>query len=140
MYADDPGGRSSDQSLLRPVSQLPLFDRPWNSETDVHALDSSYLTPAEALYVRNHAPVPQHLRADNHTLTFGIGSYADDDVSDLCTISLLELQDRYGAKQVTSVLQCSGNRAAENIAANGTDGLHSCCVRFWPLSLYNNDG
>ena len=38
MYADDPGGRSPDQPLLRPTSQVSLFDRPWNSETDVGAL------------------------------------------------------------------------------------------------------
>lgn len=123
MYESDPGGRDFVNPLLRSASQIALFDRPWNSETSRDALDASFITPNEALYVRSHAPVPQGLSAASHTLTFSTGSYADDTVSDIRSVSIGDLEAKYGTKQITSVIQCSGNRAAENIAANGPSGF-----------------
>eukprot|EP01050_Picozoa_sp_SAG11_P017258 SAG11_NODE_2468_length_3322_cov_1.578964_2_plen_446_part_00 len=123
MYEADPGGPDKQTPLLRSSAQVALFDRPWSSETAASVLNASYLTPNEAVYVRNHAPVPQGLSSTDHKVTFSTGSYADDALSDVASFSLAELRDTYGTKQITSVLQCSGNRAAENIQANGPSGF-----------------
>lgn len=124
MYEADPGGEpDSDRPLLRSPAQIALFDRPWNSETAAAALDASYLTPNDAVYVRNHAPVPQGLSPISHRVTFSTGNYAEDALSDIADFSLADLQMKFGTKQITAVLQCSGNRAAENIRANGPSGF-----------------
>jgi len=123
MYESDPGGPDSARPLLRSAAQIALFDRPWNSETDTATLNASFLTPNDAVYVRSHAPVPQGLSAASHSVMFSTGSYADDTLSDISSASLTELEAKYGTKLITSVIQCSGNRAAENIEANGPSGF-----------------
>lgn len=122
MYEADPGGADNNTPLLRSSAQIALFDRPWSSETAVSALEATYHTANDAVYVRNHAPVPS-IKLLDHRVTFSTGSYADDALSDVASFSLAELENTYGTKQITSVLQCSGNRAAENMCANGPSGF-----------------
>ena len=50
VYADEPA-RS-------PLTHKVLTQRPYCSETRPEAMLASHLTPPDALYVRNHAPVP----------------------------------------------------------------------------------
>jgi len=90
-------------------------EMPYCAETKASALVGSYWTSNEAFYVRNHAPVPPVApeEAGEHVITFCIG---DEEVASL---SLRELQNRYPKAQTASILQCSGNRGADNIAANG---------------------
>ena len=110
----------------RPAAQIGLFDRPFNSETRPDALKASYLTPPTSVYVRNHAPVPQ-LEAASHAVSFaavaGAGALGGAGGDQLGRMTLAELEAKYGTKTVTSIIQCSGNRARENIAAHGPNGF-----------------
>ena len=57
---------------LRSAADLQCLSRPYNSETRRDVLSESYLTPTDALYVRNHAPVPA-LDGVSHRLSFSEG-------------------------------------------------------------------
>ncbi len=138
---------------VRDATRQTIFtERPYCSETPNGVLGSSYLTPAEALYVRNHAPVPDcawvdgeegdamvdvmTLRAKHqqrHEVVFeafagndGAPSSATDDssssYSDL-TFTVASLEARFGTTTITSILQCAGNRASEDMAATGASGF-----------------
>jgi len=90
-------------------------EMPYVSETKSAAMILSYLTPNEAFYVRNHAPVPyiDPKDADSHVVTFTCGG------EEVASPTLGQLVAKYESVSTTSVLQCSGNRGADNIAANG---------------------
>ena len=106
------------------------MERPWSSETPPDVLEKEgYLTSNEALYVRNHAPVPdcawvpegesESAYANNHEVSFEVNGGAS---SSMTTVA--ELKTRFGTETVTSILQCAGNRASEDIAATGPSGFN----------------
>ena len=115
--------------------QTVFMQRPYCSETPDKVLVSSYLTSSAALYVRNHAPVPDcawapegESRASNalkHEVVFEAvscaGAGSDDDSSPSFTVS--QLQERFATAKITSILQCAGNRAGEDIKATGESGF-----------------
>jgi len=90
-------------------------EMPYVSETKRRELDKTYLTPAEALYVRNHAPVPNVPPADAHEHMISV-CHGESEVANM---SLADLHSRFPVVSAVAILQCSGNRAADNIAANG---------------------
>ena len=94
--------------------QRAFAERPYVSETPNDVLDESYLTSAKALYVRNHAPVPECAfePSENHEILFGDTA-----------LTTIEIINRFEQVEVTSVLQCAGNRASEDIAATGPNGF-----------------
>lgn len=107
-----------------------FMERPWSSETLPDVLEKEgYLTSSEALYVRNHAPVPdcawvpegesESAYANNHEVSFEVNGGAS---SSMTTVA--ELKTRFGTETVTSILQCAGNRASEDIAATGPSGFN----------------
>ena len=110
LYENDPP---------RPSSQRPLIDRPWSSQVAFSTLDENYLTPANAVYCRSHCPIPD-LDNDGYEISFVRGSVDEDAFAE---ISLEELEKKFGRASVTSVLQCGGNRAAENLVINGPSGF-----------------
>jgi len=110
MYEDEPP---------RPLSQRTLHDRPWSSQTAFSTLNASYLTPADSVYVRSHCPVPA-LDKESHSVTFCVGCADSDPVAE---VTLQEMQKTHGTVRVTSVIQCGGNRAAENLHVNGPSGF-----------------
>ena len=61
MYQGDPK-RTNEHKIL--------MEKPFASETRIESLDSSYLTPTSALYVRNHSPVPTFLDFTSHEICF----------------------------------------------------------------------
>ena len=103
-------------------------ERPFSSETTPAKLGASYLTSAEALYVRNHAPVPdvawneegmtREEGCEEHELVFETES-----IDAASTHTITELRDKFGVTTITSILQCAGNRASEDIAATGPSGF-----------------
>eukprot|EP00927_Polykrikos_kofoidii_P019518 TRINITY_DN19131_c0_g1_i1.p1 TRINITY_DN19131_c0_g1~~TRINITY_DN19131_c0_g1_i1.p1 ORF type:complete len:596 (-),score=57.83 TRINITY_DN19131_c0_g1_i1:54-1841(-) len=101
-------GRATSRRTSSVISEMP-----YQSETCNSHLCADFITPQEKLYVRNHAPVPSVDSADEHIMTFASG---EDEVLEL---SLRELKERFSCKQITSTLQCTGNRAADNIVQNG---------------------
>jgi sulfite oxidase len=77
-------------------------EKPFNAETKPSILVSSFLTPVEKFYIRNHMHVPfvnineYKLELSNQTSTFSL-SYDD-------------LKTKYQTHTITSALQCAGNR------------------------------
>lgn len=94
-----------------------ISEMPYQSVSFCNALSKEYLTPSDTLFVRNHAPVPAVSREEamEHSVAFCIG---DDEVA---SINVGELHDRFKQNQVTTILQCTGNRAADNISCNGRE-------------------
>lgn len=123
--AEDPYGSEP----MRTKSIHTIFtERPFSSETAPTQLGASYLTSAEALYVRNHAPVPDVAWTEEgmtreegcsaHELIFEIEG--NDSTS---TFTISQLREKFGVSTITSILQCAGNRASEDIAATGASGF-----------------
>jgi len=118
-----------DSEPVRDANVQTIFmDRPYCSETPVEHLGSSYLTSPAALYVRNHAPVPdcawepegesRESNIQHHEVVFEEG-----DAGASPTFTVADLQSRFGTVTVTSILQCAGNRAGEDIKATGNSGF-----------------
>ena len=126
VYVDEP----SRSPLLHKV----LIQRPFCSETHPEVLAASHLTPPDALYVRNHAPVPAFSGSiEEHSVVFstvrsaaaggdGDGD-ADAEGDSVVEWSIGDLLARCRRSHVTSVLQCAGNRASDDIAATGPSGF-----------------
>jgi sulfite oxidase len=98
---------------------------PASSQTHPHILSQSFLTPNEALYIRNHAPVPHHLSAKDHDITFSLLS---DHKHTNCqsktkTLSLGDILERFDSTDVVSVMQCAGNRQYDDFKQKGINGF-----------------
>ncbi|KAI5820506.1 putative sulfite oxidase [Pyronema omphalodes] len=78
------------------------IDEPLNREPSLRELISSFITPAEISYDRNHGPLP-HIDPQEYTLTI-TGA-----VSSPLTLTLSELQS-FPQHTITAALQCAGNR------------------------------
>ena len=93
--------------------------KPFCSQTDPNVLSDSYITDTDALYVRNHAPVPL-LDATTHKLRL----MNSESTSTPELIPLNELSSRFGDPvEVISVLQCAGNRQTDDFKASGANGF-----------------
>lgn len=125
-YSRDP---VRDPSKLR-----QLIDRPFSGETYPLAL-KPYLTSADALYIRNHAPVPMDLEMESHTIRFSGGdTFGEIDLD----LSLLDMLGRFPSQSVTSVLQCAGNRAAHDRAATGENGFKNTPYEVIEIGMVGN--
>ncbi|KAB8067938.1 Oxidoreductase, molybdopterin-binding domain-containing protein [Aspergillus leporis] len=76
---------------------------PLNREPPIKKLVSSFLTPDDVSYDRNHGPIP-HLSADTHTVR------VDGYVSDSLSLSIRQLQTEFLQHEVVCALECAGNR------------------------------
>ncbi|KOS23331.1 Sulfite oxidase [Escovopsis weberi] len=96
-FADDP---------RRDPALITLTSKPRNAETPAEALASSFLTPNELFYVRNHMWVPKMTddEAEAHVLTVEL---LDGETREY---TLRDLKTRFPRRSVTAALQCSGNR------------------------------
>ena len=112
MYKDDPY-RTNEHTILT--------QKPFCSETKHEALKESYLTSASALYIRNHAPVPTDLDQETHEIIFS--KEQSNEEEKFCTLQLRDILKNYRSITITSVLQCAGNRASEDIKATGNTGF-----------------
>ena len=90
-----------------------LSEVPFQTETCLLEMAEEFLTPKGKLYVRNHAPVPAIETSTDHILTFVSEGGPEVD------LTLGELQKRFPSRRITSILQCTGTRAADNIVAHG---------------------
>ena len=106
----------------RTMEHCVLTEKPFCSETKLEALKTSYLTPNSALYIRNHAPVPLDLDFETHELVFSREIMIDDE-DVVATVALKDMIKKHKQINITSVLQCAGNRAAEDIKATGKTGF-----------------
>ena len=95
---------------------------PAASETHANILQQHFLTPNEALYIRNHGPVPSHLSAASHVVTFSLAAHDGSRAIETC-LSLIELRERFGSADVISVMQCAGNRQIDDFHKWGVNGF-----------------
>ena len=115
LYDDEPPRNIERQHLV-------MAKEPLETETWTPRLNEQLLTPADALYVRNHAPVPRVPSAEGHKIDFVLHT-ADDPEILMRSVQLGNLMEESPQKVVPSVLQCAGNRAADNIKATGPTGF-----------------
>ncbi|KAF7164758.1 hypothetical protein CNMCM5623_009140 [Aspergillus felis] len=78
-------------------------DKPLNREPPVKQLVSSFLTPADISYDRNHGPVPR-LSAESHIV------HVDGLVSNPLSLSVQQLAREFDQYEVVCALECAGNR------------------------------
>ena len=114
--------KGDDPYSLEPVrstsKQRVLVKRPYCSETPNSVLASSYITPADALYVRNHAPVPDCAwEASEHQEIV----FEKNDAEEVLTIA--QLKERFPIICTTSVLQCAGIGPPKTLRQQGRVGL-----------------
>jgi sulfite oxidase len=114
-YANEPVRNFERQHLV-------MVDKPLNTETWTPCLNGHFFTPAEMLYIRNHAPVPRIDSTATHRVDFVLHT-ADDTEILVRSMKLHELNENSPKTNVPSVLQCAGNRAADNIKATGPTGF-----------------
>ena len=90
--------------------------KPCNTETPASEL-SAFVTPNQLFYVRNHLWVPQ-LNESSHTLVVELLDGEEK------TYTMKDLKTKFKQFNVTSTLQCSGNRRRHmNEGARPTNGL-----------------
>lgn len=112
-------GRVRSDDIDDPFVNDPVRDprlmqhtqKPCNAESPASAL-STFITPTETFYVRNHLWVPQ-AKEETHTLTVEL---PDGDEKEY---SLSELKTKFKPFRMTATLQCSGNRRKHMSAGAG---------------------
>ena len=91
-------------------------DKPRNAETPASEL-STYVTPNQLFYVRNHLWVPQ-LDENSYTLVVELSDGEEK------TYTMDDLKTKFKQFKITSTLQCSGNRRKHmSDGARPTNGL-----------------
>lgn len=107
----EPGALSVDRAGL-----VVLQEQPFNGEPPLSELTSTWLTPVEKLYVRNHAPTPRIDSAEHRLHVTGL-------VERELELSVRELQRRFSQVSVLATMQCAGNRRREHSATRLVDGV-----------------
>lgn len=82
-----------------------LKNKPYNAEPDLISLRKNYITPNEFIFVRNHHPVPK-IDISNYKLNL------NDNNKEIC-LSIKELKKKFKSHNVTTTIQCAGNRRIE---------------------------
>mmetsp|Transcript_20304 Transcript_20304/g.37691 ORF Transcript_20304/g.37691 Transcript_20304/m.37691 type:complete len:562 (+) Transcript_20304:44-1729(+) len=97
---------------------------PASTQTHAHILNQTFLTPNDALYIRSHAPVPNHLTAESHDITFSTSNDTASFGRTLKTnMSLNDIRERFATTDVMSIMQCAGNRQIDDYKKLGINGF-----------------
>jgi len=107
---------ASDPTNERHPALKVLTAKPFNAETPSAILASSFLTPNELFYIRNHLPVP---KVDPNTYRLIVEGEGVRRV----TFSLEDLKSRFPKHTVVAAAQCAGNRRRDMIEAKPVKGL-----------------
>ena len=105
-------------------------EKPFNAETPTALIAEQWITPNELWYCRHHHPVPVvdpetfeltvEIEEPLHdALRFERGARAATEIK----VSLADLKARYPKREVTTTLQCAGNRRGELSEHGKTSGL-----------------
>ncbi|CAF3740082.1 unnamed protein product [Rotaria sp. Silwood1] len=112
-----PGEREANEKIQEEILDLFQYDperinakdnffirseRPYNAETKPSVLVSSFITPVEKFYVRNHMHVP-FVNINEYKLEIG-------NEKSTYSLSYDDLKDKYQSYTIISALQCAGNR------------------------------
>ena len=90
-------------------------ETPLNAEPPLHRLRGGLITGQKDFYVRSHGNIPQ-LDEKTHRLC------VTGRVQTPLDLSVRELRDRFPASTVTAVMQCAGNRRADQQQVRPTSG------------------
>ncbi len=101
----------TDPYLMEPKKRNPGLlvksQKPFNAETPLEILSQHFYTPNDWFYIRNHLPTPDVLASDYElevTLEGGKGEK---------NFNLQDLKSKFAKVELTSAIQCGGNRRAE---------------------------
>lgn len=101
----------SDPYLMEPKKRNPGLlvksQRPFNAETPLEVLAKHFYTPNDWFYVRNHLPTPD-VSAKEYELDVSLEDGKGEKV-----FKLDDLKTKFQKVEVTSAIQCGGNRRAE---------------------------
>ena len=111
----------TDPYLMEPKKRNPgllvLSQRPFNAETPLEILQEHFYTPNEWFYVRNHLPTPD-VTAEEYELDVSLEDGKNEKV-----FNLKDLMTKFPKVEVTSAIQCGGNRRAEMNVIKPIKGL-----------------
>lgn len=111
-FADDP---------IRHPDLITKTVKPRNAETPGEAMSAQFLTSNDLFYVRNHMWVPRIAEdeSDDHKLSIELFDGSTKEYT------LRDLKTKFPKREVTAVLQCSGNRRKHMSEGSGraTNGL-----------------
>jgi sulfite oxidase len=94
--------------------------KPTNAEAPNSLLTDSWITPKDLWFIRNHHPVPVN-QGDNHRVTLKL---APDKTVEY---SVGELKTKFPRRDVTTTIQCGGNRRSEMNRKKVTSGSPWLC-------------
>lgn len=111
-----------DPYATEPVRHKALTvhsDTPMNAEAPTHLLTESYLTPQSLFYIRHHHPVPllSQKEVKEYKLTVDLTAYGKG----VWEVKLEDLK-KMPKTEITSTLQCSGNRRGDFNSVARTSG------------------
>ncbi|MEE6471518.1 hypothetical protein FKM82_009291 [Ascaphus truei] len=110
-YAQDPP--------RHPVLKVNSL-KPFNAEPPPDMLTERFITPTELFFKRNHLPVPE-IDPDQYQLIVERPLGAGE--GRLLSLSLSDLKTKFPRYEVTTTLQCAGNRRSEMTAVKPVKGL-----------------
>mmetsp|Transcript_32527 Transcript_32527/g.37890 ORF Transcript_32527/g.37890 Transcript_32527/m.37890 type:complete len:578 (+) Transcript_32527:121-1854(+) len=128
---------NDDPYLHEPVRSDRLIvhsDQPMNAEVPYENITDSYITPVELFYIRHHHPVPLLLKDDleKFRLEVDVTAFVDalnqnktkKSSSSIPMLRKLSLNDikKLPKVEVTTTLQCSGNRRGDMNGVQRTSG------------------
>lgn len=110
----------------RSESLIVHSDQPMNAEVPAELLTKSYVTPVELFYIRHHHPVPLLMTEEikNFQVEIDLSPFADslkNKSSPITKVSLDEIK-KLPKVEVTTTLQCSGNRRGDMNGVKRTSG------------------
>lgn len=91
--------------------------KPFNAESPAKFLATSFYTPNDLFFVRNHLPVPKMDELKREVQLGGIG------FKGTTTLSIEELKAKYPHHEISSTVMCAGNRRSDMYATKPIKGL-----------------
>jgi sulfite oxidase len=115
-------GSSTSDPYLNDPPRSPVFitrcEKPFNGEPPAQLIADSWITPTELVFIRNHLPTPEVDPASYRLEILG------DGLRDSVKLSLSDIKTLFERVEVTTVLQCAGNRRGDmSERAKPTRGL-----------------
>merc|ERR1719277_1785960 len=114
--ADDGDPYAQDPAADRHPALVYHSNKPCNAELPSDLILDSYITPNSLWFIRHHHPVP-HVDVSKYFLKVeGLGTKA-------LAISLEDVRSRFTPHEVTTTIQCGGNRREEFNQIEQTSGI-----------------
>jgi len=110
------GGDPYDEDPERHPGLLFHNNKPCNAELPIELMLDSWITPNALWFIRHHHPVP-HI--DHKEYRLNIGGLGTKSI----LLDLEDLKSHFEAHEVTTTVQCGGNRRADMNTVHETSGI-----------------